>query len=103
MFGNKKKTPKAPWSVQLLTTEYLVDGHMDSEDTSGGWFLQVQPREMALATLTLTEASFQPTAAQNVAPAQAARWVLPSMALFVALLPRDEGSLAYCASQNGNS
>ena len=102
MFG-KKKAPKAPWSVQLLTTEYLVDGHMDGDDPTGPWFLQVQAQDLAMATLTLTEASFQPTAAQNILPAQAAKWVLPSTALFVAMIPRDEGSLAYCASRNGGS
>jgi len=102
MFG-KKKEPKAPWSVQLLTTDYLVDGHLDSEDSSSGWFLQVQPHELAMATLNLTDASFQPTAAQNLLPAQAAKWVLPSTALFVALIPRDEGSRAYCAQHNGSS
>src|SRR5439155_14396439 len=58
---------------------------------------------LAMATLTLTEASFQPTAAQNILPTQAAKWVLPSTAQFVATLPRDEGSLAYCANSNGNS
>jgi hypothetical protein len=102
MFG-KKKAPKAPWSVQVLTTEFLVDGHMDGDDPTGGWFLQVQARDLAMATLTLTEASFQPTAAQNIRPTQAAKWVLPSAAQFVAILPRDEGSLAYCADRNSSS
>lgn len=103
MFGNKNKAPKLPWSVQLLTTEFLVDGHTDGDDPTGPWFLQVQAGELAMATLTLTDASFQPTAAQNMAPTQAAKWVLPSTAQFVATLPRDEGSLAYCAKTNGNS
>jgi hypothetical protein len=102
MFG-KKKAPKAPWSVQLLTTDFLVDGHMDGDDPTGPWFLHVQAAELAMATLTLTEASFQPTAAQNIQPAPAAKWVLPSPAQFVAMIPRDEGSLAYCVNRNGGS
>ena len=102
MFG-KKKAPKAPWSVQLLTTEYLVDGHLDGDDPTAPWFLHVQAEDLAMATLTLTGASFQPTAAQNMAPTQAAKWVLPSTAQFVATIPRDEGSLAYCADRNSGS
>ena len=101
MFG-KKKGPKI-WSVQVLTTEFLVDGHLDGDDPTGPWFLQVQASDLAMATLTLTDASFQPTAAQNILPTQAAKWVLPSTAQFVATLPRDEGSLAYCADRNSNS
>jgi len=102
MFG-KKPAPKAPWSVQLLTTEFLVDGHMDGDDPTGPWFLQVQAADLAMATLTLTDASFEPTAGQNVPEMRAAKWVLPSTGQFVGVLPRDEASLAYCASRNGNS
>ena len=102
MFG-KKQAPKAPWSVQLLTTEYLVDGHLDGDDPDGPWFLHVQPKEMAMATLTLTQASFQPTGGQNIVPTQAAKWVLPSTAQFVAVIPRDEGSRAYCNNRNSSS
>jgi hypothetical protein len=102
MFG-KKHAPKAPWSVQLLTTDFLVDGHLDGDDPTGPWFLHVQAQEMAMATLTLTEASFEPTAGQNVPETRAAQWVLPSTALFVGVMPRDEGSMAYCANRNSGS
>ena len=102
MFG-KKHAPKALWSVQLLTTDYLVDGHMDGEDPTGPWFLRVQAGEMSMATLTLTEASIQPTAGQNIQPTQAAKWILPSTALFVAVIPRDEASTAYSIGRNGSS
>jgi hypothetical protein len=102
MFG-KKKAPKAPWSVQLLTTDYLVDGHLDGEDPTGPWFLHVQGADLAMATLTLTEASFQPTAGQNILETQAAKWVLPSTGLYVAAIPRDADSLAYCANRNSGS
>ena len=103
MFGNKNKAPKALWSVQYLTTDYLVEGHMDGEDPTSPWFLQVQSGDLAMATLTLTEASYQPTAGQSILPAQAAKWVVPSTALYVGVIPRDEGSLAYCAKRNSGS
>ncbi len=102
MFG-KKQAPKAPWSAQLLTTEYLVDGHLDGDDPDGPWFLHVQAKDLAMATLTLTQAGFQPTGGQNILPTQAAKWVLPSTALFVAVIPRDEGSMAYAGKQNASS
>jgi hypothetical protein len=102
MFG-KKQAPKAPWSVQLLTTDFLVAGHLDGDDPDGPWFLHVQAQDMAMATLTLTDASIEPSAGQNVPETRAAKWVLPSTAPFVGVLPRDEGSLAYCADRNSGS
>ena len=89
--------------MQLLTTNYLVDGHLDGDDPDGPWFLHVQAQEMAMATLTLTLASFQPTGGQNIVPTQAAKWALPSTAQFVAVIPRDEGSRAYCNNRNSSS
>jgi len=102
MFG-KKHAPKAPWSVQLLTTDFLVSGNLDGDDPTGPWFLQVQASDLAMATLTLTDASFDPTGSQNVPETRAAKWVLPSTGLHVGTLPRDEASLAYCTSRNSGS
>ena len=63
----------------------------------------MQAEDLAMATLTLTEASFDPTAGHTVPETRAAKWVLPSTALFVGMLPRDDGSMAYCASRNSGS
>src|SRR5258708_2934307 len=89
MFG-KKHAPKAPWSVQLLTTDFLVAGHLDGDDPTGPWFLHVQAQDLAMATLPLADASIEPSAGQNIPETRAARWVLPSTGLFVGMMPRDE-------------
>ena len=104
MFGKKQSTPKALWAVQVLTTDFLVDGQMDYDDPSGPWwFLQAQSGALAVATLSLTQASFQPTAGQNIQPTPAANWVLPSSGQFVAAIPRDEASTAYAMKENSSS
>jgi hypothetical protein len=101
MFG--KKQPKAPWAVQLLTNDYLVSGHLDGDDPTGPWFLQVQASDLAMATLTLTDAGVEPAAGQTIQATRVAKWVLPATGLWVGVLPRDDGSLAYCTDQNSNS
>jgi len=101
MFG-KKQPARAPWSVQLLTTDYLISGHLDG-DSTGATFLHVQKEKLAWAMLTLTDAQCEATAGLAAPPALVPEWVLTNMAQFVALLPRDEGSLAYCAKKNNSS
>jgi hypothetical protein len=103
VFGKKQSTPKLPWSVQLLTTEYLVDGNLDGDDPTGPWFLHVQSGEIAMSTLTLTQARIQATGALSVTMPAAAKWILPSTATFVACIPRDEASTAYAVKQNSSS
>jgi len=75
VFGKKQSTPKAPWAVQLLTTEYLVDGNMDGDGPTGPWFLHVQAEDLAMATLTLTKARYQATGNLNVTLPTAAKWI----------------------------
>ena len=103
MFAKKPSTPKPLWAVQLLTTEYLVDGSLDYDDPTGSWFLQVQAGDLAMATLNLTQARFQPTGGLNVTMPTAAKWTLPSTGLFVACIPRDEASTAYALKHNSSS
>ena len=104
MFGKKQPpTPKLPWDIQLLTPDYVVQGHMDGDDPTGGWFLNVQPSDLAVATLKLTQASVQPTGALNVNLPTGGTWLLPSTAQFVAVIPRDEASTAYAIKNKGHS
>jgi hypothetical protein len=103
MFGKKQSTPKALWAVQLLTTDYLVDGNLDPDDPTGSWFLHVQSGELAMATLTLTQARMQPTGGLNATMPTAAKWSLPSTGMFVACIPRDEGGTAYALKRNSSS
>jgi hypothetical protein len=103
MFAKKPSTPKPLWAVQLLTTEYLVDGSLDYDDSSGSWwFLEAQAGQLALETLNLKQASFQPTAGLNVSMPAAATWSTPSTAAYVACIPRDEASTAYALKQNSS-
>ncbi len=103
MFGKKQPpAPKALWTVQLLLRDYLVEGHTDGDDATGPLFLTVQAgNDLDMATLTLTEPSVQPTGSLNVAVPPASKWVLPTNAEYVAVIPRDPGSTAYALQNKG--
>jgi hypothetical protein len=102
MFGKKQPaTPKTPWTVQVLTRDYLVEGSTDGDDPTGPWFVTVQAEDLAMATLTLTQPNFQPTAGVSGTLRPASKWVLPSTAEFVAVIPRDPGSTAYALKHRG--
>jgi len=103
MFGKKPAAAKPLWSVQLLTPDYLVDGRLDGDDPTGPWFLTVQPQDREVATLTLSQASVQPTGALTATLPAGGNWLLPSTGQFVAVIPRDEASTAYALKHKGSS
>lgn len=101
MFGKKPAAPKTPWTVQVLTRDYLVEGQTDGDDPTGPWFVTVQAKDLAMATLTLSPFTLQPTAGVGGPQRPASHWVLPSTAEFVAVIPRDPGSTAYALKHRG--
>ncbi len=106
MFRSKKQPaePKAPWAIQILTTEYLIDGRIPpAVYDSGGVDLfaliamEGDHDDSGIATLqfvSLAGARLQPTG--NLAtPAESfAEWTLVACANLVAIIPNDDASQA---------
>lgn len=91
--GSDKQPPaKIRWAIQILTTEYLIDGYMD-EAREGlknwDWFFS----EDVFAVDPLTSVQVQPTG-HLAAPLQSfSIWHMAWRTTVVAVIPRDEAGL----------
>jgi hypothetical protein len=105
MFGAKPAASKQPWLVQVLTPDYLVEGHFDEGDENymGLYFFRAWPdldgKLPVSACMHLTNARFQSMSNLTLPPSSATDWFgFPNNML--ALFPRDELSLAYMFKNN---
>jgi hypothetical protein len=83
MFRKKESAPKPLAAVQILTTDYLIDGYLEDLST---W-----PFEGAL----LTSVRFEPAGTLMPSASSAANWCVLEGSQVVAAIPRDEASQAY--------
>ena len=100
--GHKKAQSKAPWSIQILTMEYLVDAVLQPEYYALGgvdFFEQLangagDENELAdVQALRFSEAHLQPAGNLATPDRTFADWELPLFEQVVAIVPRDEASL----------
>jgi hypothetical protein len=95
MFTKKPATPKAPWAVRLLTTDFLVDGYSDNETHPESWpFFTPATGTAPAGLLWLDRPRFTPVSTGTPPQPPASQWMLPFSASYVAVLPFDDASLA---------
>ena len=95
MFARKPPAPKAPWSVWVLTPDFVIDGYLDPDAHAGsGPFFSPDPAETATATLWLDSPRFTPTGPGAGAPPVVNHWLVPFSGNYLAVAPLDEVSLA---------
>jgi hypothetical protein len=105
MFGSgAKKTPvdQAPWLIQILTTQHLIEGSFQADLYKiGGDDIFVQsteedadePNYATFDEMRLTEARIQPTGSLTTPLQTFPGLEMPSFDLVVAIIPADEASL----------
>ncbi len=107
MFGRTQQqppAPKAPWVVQVLTRDYLIEGFTNADDPVSTDFLEVSiGDDLNGSLLTLTQPNIQPAGAAAVGVPAGSKWVLPGNTEFVAVIPGNEESLAYAVNHRGTS
>ena len=91
------------WAIQVLTSEYLVEGSMDSRDGENSTFLHAEAGSVPFAARELTRATLQPTGALAVAAGASAKFSLPYDTAVVAVIPRDAAGSAYALKRNSGS
>ncbi len=95
MFAKKPPVPKAPWSLRVLTPDFVVDGYHDPDQHSGsGPFFSPEPAETTMATLWLDAPRFTPASPGAGAPPVVSQWLVPFTGSYVAVVPLDATSLA---------
>ncbi len=86
---------KSSWLLQVLTTDYLIDGYMDGDRDKTIFRLA----DRRVLDLPLASVQFQP-AGNLIAPMHVVvPWTLVNSESLIAIIPRDAASMA-CAMQN---
>ncbi len=100
MFGAKKETTTALWKIQILTTDYLVEGSV-APDKVGGQNIWERASQLAVADggaaafrqLRLSDAKLQPTGNLKLPAQTFAEWNMTTADAVIAIIPNDAGSL----------
>jgi hypothetical protein len=108
MFGKKQQqqppTPQAPWVVQVLTRDFLVEGFTKADDDVSSSFLEVIiGDDLKGSLLTLTQPNIQPAGAIAMGVPPGSKWVLPAETEFVAIIPGNDEALRYAVGHRGTS
>ncbi len=91
-FGSKKeKLPEKLWTFQILTTEYLLEGQLPSDED---FFSNCQVDDPADYLEKLTRVQIQPTGMLVPPATTLPNWYITFGKTIVALIPRDEDSLS---------
>ena len=102
MFGSKRQTTKTPWTIEILTTEYLVSGSVRAEDYKTGGddlFAMASLGDLsdsgidAFQNLRMFDVRVQPTGNLVTQEQVFSEWEFPMLDLVVAIIPRDQVSL----------
>ena len=90
-FGSKKeKPPEKLWTMQILTTEYLLEGQMEAQDD---FFSSCQVEDPADYIEKLTRVQMRATGQLVVPATTLANWYITFGKTIVGLIPCDEDSL----------
>jgi hypothetical protein len=98
----------APWAIQVLTQDYLINGFYDeSQDNSTAPFFfrawaDYDGKIANSAAMHLTNIQFQPTRASAFPGGSAADWFMYSH-MVVAVMPHDEQSTLFVANNNNKN
>lgn len=90
-FGSKKeKQPDKRWMVQVLTTEYLIEGQLPADED---FFILCQQEHPAESIEALTQVRIQATGLLTVPDQALSTWYPAFGKTMVAFIPRDTESL----------
>jgi len=94
MFNSKKQTtPKLPWAIQVLTTEYMIDGSVQPDEYSGIFQpLNYRGGPAPLQLKTWKTVQIQPTGNLTMPVPSFSAWTLGCAANVVAIIPNDDAS-----------
>ena len=90
--------PQSPWAVQILTTDYLIDGWMDGARYRMCFNVTTGSDE----DIFLASTRVQPTGPVPPLPAPISAWTQVFRESVVAIIPRDEPSLAWARKWNAD-
>ncbi len=97
MFGRKSESkepqapPVSPLLVQVLTTEYLIEGHSDPKDTLLDYLFVSELHERP--DVILTNAQVRPTGSLSISAFTCPVWEGVYSTPVVAIIPRDEAGI----------
>ena len=89
---------KTPWQVQILTLDYLVEGHLDSD--RDGYPFRLFNHD--ITPIPLSQARFRPTGDLKLPERPVTPWVLINGDDLVAIIPRDDASVAHAIQVNAS-
>ena len=89
---------KIPWQVQILTLDYLVEGHLDSD--RDGYPFRLFNHD--ITPIPLSQARFRPTGDLKLPERPVTPWVLINGDDLVAIIPRDDASVAHAIQVNAS-
>ena len=92
-------SPKPPSAVQVLTLDYLIDGYTDVEE-AWAFFENLSRSTSPTTILSLSSVRLHSTGSLAELTPAPSTWQMPYEAALVAVLPRDEASLAYATKKN---
>ncbi len=95
------REPGAPWQLEALTDRFVVVGTSEEDDqSSAAMFLRAQFREAPMTRLRLGSPRVR-SLDDGPAPAPTGAWTMAYGSALVALIPRDDASLAHSLSVAG--
>lgn len=88
MFGRRSnKPPATPWPVQVLTSEYVIEGYCDPEDTLFQTVSMADSDENV--QIVLKSAQVRPAGSLSIASFTCREWIIDYWTGVVAVIPRD--------------
>lgn len=85
----------APWAVQVLTTDYLIDGQVDPDGRGHKYFFIAEQTSKPAGALTLHDVKVQATGPADPPNPATATWLAMFNPTLVALIARDATVEAY--------
>ncbi len=91
--GDAKRQPtEIPWEIQILTTDYSIEGHIQPDEDIFRWARQYGFTD-AFECAPLTSVQVLPTGHLTTPPKSFATWDLAYCTTIVMIIPRDQASL----------
>ena len=91
-------TPAKNWAIDVLTTDFLISGHVDGDRNR----LAFQLLGGDYSSIVISSARIQPTGNLATPDALAAQWTVAYGDTVVAVIPRDQASLDYAVKSNAD-
>jgi hypothetical protein len=88
-------TTPTPWAVQVLTTDYLVDGQIDPDIRGHKFFFTALQTSKPAGALILNNVKVQPTSTAEAPSPATATWLATFNTTLVAVIGRDNTACDY--------